>query len=237
MLRILHPIAQPRTRRPSRVGTVEHTEHLDLASLREEYARGGLDVPDLAGDPVTMFRRWLDDAAAAGLHEPNAMVLATVSGDGQPAARMVLLKGLDDAGFVFFTNQASRKGVELAANPRCSLLFPWHPLERQVRVDGTATPLPAPEVAAYFASRPRGAQLGAWASRQSRPVASRAELAASYAAVQERFGDDVPVPEEWGGYVVAPEAVEFWQGRPGRMHDRLVYRRTGPAWWIERLAP
>ena len=211
---------------------------MDLAALRAEYARGGLDVPDLAADPVAMFRRWMDDAVAAGLHEPNAMVVSTVSADGRPSSRMVLLKGLSDDGFVFYTNTASRKGEELAADARCALLFPWHPLERQVRIDGTAQPLGPEAVAAYFATRPRGAQLGAWASHQSRPVRSRAELAAAFARAEERFPGEVPVPDEWGGYVVAPEVVEFWQGRPGRMHDRLVYRRSaGDAWDVERLAP
>ncbi len=210
----------------------------DVASLRREYADRGLAEAHLAPDPVTMFRRWFDDAVAAGLHEPNAMVVATVSAEGRPASRMVLLKGLDDRGFVFFTNVASRKGVELAANPRCSLLFPWHPLERQVRVDGTATPLPRADVEAYFATRPRGARLGAHASHQSRVVSGRDALMAAYAEAEARFGDgDVPVPDEWGGYRVAPEAVEFWQGRPGRMHDRLVYRRADDGWTTERLAP
>ncbi|KQV77780.1 pyridoxine 5'-phosphate oxidase [Nocardioides sp. Root122] len=215
---------------------------MDLSTLREEYARGGLDVPDLAADPTAMFERWLGEAIAAGLHEPNAMVVATATPDGTPSSRMVLLKGFDADGFVFFTNQASRKGEELAANPRCALLFPWHPLERQVRVDGVAEVLDQERVDAYFAVRPRRARLGAWASHQSRPVASRAELAASYAEMEERFGaedsgEEVPVPPEWGGYLVVPEAVEFWQGRPGRMHDRLVYRRDGDGWAIERLAP
>ena len=151
----------------------------------------------------------------------------------------MLLKGLDERGFVFFTNAHSRKGEELAANPRCSLLFPWHVLERQVRVDGTATPLSRTDVAAYFATRPRGSQLGAWASHQSRVVAGRGELDDAYREVEARYPDDVPVPDEWGGYVVTPEAVEFWQGRPGRMHDRLVYRRGGGtgAWEVVRLAP
>lgn len=217
--------------RPSRLPT-------DLTALRAEYARGGLDVTDLADDPLTMFRRWLDDAVAARLHEPNAMVLSTVSAEGQPSSRMVLLKGLSEAGFVFFTNTASRKGRELAAEPRCALLFPWHPLERQVRIDGVASPLPAADVAAYFRTRPRAAQLGAWASHQSRPVASRAELAAALAQTEELFAaGEVPVPEEWGGYAVLPHAVEFWQGRPGRMHDRLVYTREGGGWTVERLAP
>ena len=210
----------------------------DIASLRREYADTGLTEADLAGDPVTMFGRWFDDAAAAGLHEPNAMVVATADAEGRPSARMVLLKGVDQRGFVFYTNSASRKGVELAANPACALLFPWHPIERQVRVDGTAQPLDRAAVANYFARRPRGAQIGAHASHQSRPVADRAELHAAYDAVTARFeGDDLPVPEEWGGYLVVPESVEFWQGRPGRMHDRLVYRRTDEGWTTERLAP
>ena len=215
---------------------------MDLTGLREEYGRGGLDLPDLADDPVTMFESWLAQVLAAGVHEPNAMVVSTVSADGRPSSRMVLLKGVGPAGFVFFTNHESRKGEELAANPRCALLFPWHPLERQVRVEGSAEVLDRAEVEAYFHSRPRGAQIGAWASPQSRPVDSRSALARSYAAAEERFGtdeagDEVPVPPQWGGYRVVPEVVEFWQGRPGRMHDRLVYRRDGEGWSVQRLAP
>ena len=212
---------------------------MDLSGLREEYGLGGLDLPDLADDPIEMFEQWLQQAVAAGVHEPNAMVLATATPDGRPSSRMVLLKDVGPDGFVFYTNHASRKGDELAANPLCALLLPWHPLERQVRVEGTATPLDDTTVETYFHSRPRGAQLGAWASSQSRPVASRAELATSYARVQDRFADDeeVPVPPTWGGYLVAPEVVEFWQGRPSRMHDRLVYRRDGSGWVVERLAP
>ena len=211
---------------------------MDLAGLREEYGRAGLAEADLAPDPVAMFERWMQDSVDAGLHEPNAMVVSTVGADGAPSSRMVLLKGLSEDGFVFYTNTGSRKGVELAANPRCALLFPWHALERQVRVDGVATPVSAEAVAAYFAVRPRGSRLGAHASHQSR-VTTREELAAAYAEAEARYPGDVPVPEEWGGYVVRPEAVEFWQGRPGRMHDRLVYRRGGGpgAWEVVRLAP
>jgi pyridoxamine 5'-phosphate oxidase len=213
---------------------------MDLAALREEYGRAGLDEEDLAPDPIAMFERWMRDAVDAGLHDPNGMVVATADSDGAPSARMVLLKGLSRAGFVFFTNTGSRKGAELAANPRCALLFPWHVLERQVRVDGVALPLPRAEVDAYFATRPRGSQLGAWASHQSQ-VASREELDGAYEEAEIRFPDTVPTPEEWGGYVVRPHAVEFWQGRPGRMHDRLRYRRSAErgtdGWVTERLAP
>ncbi|MCY7396685.1 MAG: pyridoxamine 5'-phosphate oxidase [Nocardioides sp.] len=209
-----------------------------LAAAREDYTRGGLAEEDLAPDPYAMFERWYDDARAAGLHEPNAMVVSTVGADLAPSSRIVLLKGFSGDGFVFFTNLSSRKGGDLADNPRCSLLFPWHPIERQVRVEGTATPLPRPAVADYFAVRPRGSQLGAWASDQSRVVPGREALAASYDEVERRFaGGEVPVPEDWGGYVVAPASVEFWQGRPSRMHDRLLYRRSDTGWTTSRLAP
>jgi pyridoxamine 5'-phosphate oxidase len=207
------------------------------ADRRREYADGGLVESDLAADPFGMFRRWYDDAVAADLYEPNAMVVATVSADGRPSARMVLLKGFSEDGWVFFTNLGSRKGTELQHNPHCHLLFPWHPLERQVRVDGVATELPRSDVEAYFASRPRNSRLGAHASHQSREVSSRAELEDAWAAAGAAYPDDVPVPEEWGGFRVAPEAVEFWQGRPGRLHDRLVYRRAESGWTTSRLAP
>ena len=210
----------------------------DLSEARESYTRGGLVESDLLPDPMDMFARWYEEASAAGVHEPNAMVVATAGAGEVPSSRTVLLKGFSERGFVFFTNTASRKGRELGHNPKAALLFPWHVLERQVRVDGTAAALPREEVERYFASRPRGSQLGAWASRQSEEVASREELEKAYAEVEARFaGRDVPVPPEWCGYVVTPYAVEFWQGRPGRMHDRLVYRREEGAWRTVRLAP
>ncbi len=211
----------------------------ELSQLRQEYVAGGLAEPDLETEPIAMFRRWLRDVVAAGLHEPNAMVVATVSPDGRPSTRLVLLKGLDERGFVFFTNYESRKGAELAANPHCALLFPWQDLERQVRVEGTATPLPEEENAAYFRTRPRASQLGAWASPQSQVVGSRAELERRYDETETRFPDDadVSLPPHWGGYVVAPAVMEFWQGRRGRMHDRLRYRSTADGWVVERLAP
>jgi pyridoxamine 5'-phosphate oxidase len=211
-----------------------------LAALRREYGDQGLDFPDLAPEPIEMFRRWLQDTVEAGLHEPNAMVVTTVSAEGRPSSRMVLLKGLDERGFVFYTNFDSRKGRDIAANAAVSLLFPWHDLQRQVRVEGTATRVSPQESEAYFAVRPRGSQLGAWASPQSQEVASRAELDERYAAVEDRFADagQVPLPPQWGGYRVSPDAVEFWQGRKGRMHDRLVYTRVEETRWsTARLAP
>lgn len=210
----------------------------ELAAARESYTRSGLTEGDLADDPFEQFERWYAEARDAGIVEPNAMVVSTVSADGAPSSRTVLLKGFSTEGFTFFTNTASRKGSDLAHNPRCAVLFPWHPLERQVRIDGLAHELSREDVEAYFSQRPRGSQLGAHASHQSRVVAGREELEAAYERIEAQFdGQPVPVPEEWGGYRVEPEAVEFWQGRPGRMHDRLVYRREGEKWRTERLAP
>lgn len=210
----------------------------ELNDLRREYAAGGLHEEDLEPDPLTMFRRWMQDSLRAGLYEPNAMVVATVDATGTPAQRIVLLKRLDERGFVFFTNYSSRKGEEIAANPRASLLFPWQQLERQVRVEGTVSRLSEAENDAYFATRPRASQLGAWASPQSQVVPDRATLDRRYDEVAERFGEgDIPRPQHWGGFCVEPEVMEFWQGRLGRMHDRLRYRRVAGGWVTERLAP
>lgn len=210
----------------------------ELNDLRREYAAGGLRESDLEPDPLSMFRHWMQDALRAGLYEPNAMVVATVDATGTPAQRIVLLKRIDERGYVFFTNYSSRKGEELAANPRASLLFPWQQLERQVRVEGTVSRLSEAENDAYFATRPRGSQIGAWASPQSQVIPDRTTLDRRYDEVAERFGEgDIPRPQHWGGFCVEPEVVEFWQGRLGRMHDRLRYRRTADGWVTERLAP
>ena len=213
----------------------------DLAALRREYGARGLSESDAPAEPWTLWQDWFDAVVAAGIHEPNAMVVATVDADGAPSARMVLLKRVSpigpDDGFTFFTNTTSRKGAALAHEPRCSLLFPWHPLERQVRVEGEAIPLADDAVAAYFATRPRAARLGAWASPQSQVVSGRAVLDQAYADADARFGDDVPVPPGWGGYRVRPTSFEFWQGRQGRLHDRLRYTRTASSWARDRLAP
>ena len=210
-----------------------------LADLRRGYADRGLSESELAPDPFTQFGNWLADAVAAGLTEPNAMVLATADPGGQPSARTVLLKGLDEHGFVFFTNRGSRKGREVAANPLASLVFPWYDLERQVVVVGDVEPVDPPVTQAYFATRPRGSQLGAWASEQSTVISGRPELQRRLAAVQDRFGTDQPIPPppRWAGFRVRPQTVEFWQGRPSRLHDRLRYRRHEERWLVERLAP
>ena len=214
---------------------------MDLAEMREQYSEVGLGEEDVADDPVDQFRRWFDEWLAAEPYDANAVTLATVDADGWPSARAVLLKGLDERGFVFHTNRRSSKGLDLEASPRAALCFLWHPLERQVRVVGTVQHLPDDESDAYFASRPRGAQIAACASPQSQVIADRAELERLTAETEDRFADDadVPRPAHWGGYLVRPLEVEFWQGRRSRMHDRLRYRRSdsSPAWMIERLAP
>jgi pyridoxamine 5'-phosphate oxidase len=210
----------------------------DLASWRAEYAAHGLDVDDLPADPIVAFVGWLDAAREAGLHEPNAMVVSTTGSDGQPSARLVLLKSVGAAGFTFYTNYGSRKAAELAADDHCALLFPWHALQRQVRVEGRARRVDAAESDAYFAGRPRESQLGAWASEQSAVVSGRHALERSLAEVTRRFeGRAVPRPDFWGGYRVAADVIEFWQGRFGRMHDRLRFTRAEPGWDVDRLAP
>jgi pyridoxamine 5'-phosphate oxidase len=211
---------------------------MDLADLRREYGNPPLRDADLRADPMEQLALWLQEALAAGIAEPNAMALATVGAGGVPACRMVLLRGIELGSAVFFTNLESRKALELAAEPRCALLWWWGPLERQVRLEGRARALPRERSAAYFATRPRASQLAAWASPQSRPLQDRADLEARLAAVAARFGSgDVPLPPTWGGYAVVPAALEFWQGRPARLHDRFRFERAGATWTRRRLAP
>jgi pyridoxamine 5'-phosphate oxidase len=217
----------------------------DLARLRREYESVGLDEATLPPEPMTLFHTWLTDAADAALAEVNAMVVSTVGVDGMPSSRMVLCKAADERGFVFFTNYNSRKVLELAARPQVSLLFPWHQLGRQVRVEGLAARTDPAESAAYFASRPRGAQLSAWASRQSAVTPSRADIEERIVELEAKYaGQDVPCPPHWGGIRVVPDVVEFWQGRADRLHDRLVYRREAGStdgadggWSVVRLQP
>ena len=210
------------------------------AAMRRDYPeREALLETDLAADWTGQFAAWFTAASAYGLPEPNAMIVATASAAGRPSARTVLLKEYDERGFAFFTNYESRKGEQLAANPYASLVFPWFPMHRQVIVCGAVERVPRAETEEYFASRPRGSQLGAWASPQSRVLPGRAAVEGALAAAVERFGDGpVPAPAHWGGFRVVPETVEFWQGRSNRLHDRLRFRRTddGP-WVVERLAP
>ncbi|MDG4859256.1 pyridoxamine 5'-phosphate oxidase [Streptomyces sp. T-3] len=208
--------------------------------MREQYRSQEFDEAALTDDPMAQFARWFKEAADSGLHEPNAMVVATADAEGRPSSRTVLLKGFDEQGFVFYTNYGSRKAREIEANPHVSLLFPWHPIARQVIVTGMAARVGRDETAAYFRTRPHGSQLGAWASNQSSVIAAREELDRSYAELEARYpeGEQVPVPPHWGGFRVVPEAVEFWQGRENRLHDRLRYVALGEGGWkVERLSP
>jgi len=212
---------------------------MSIADLRKEYSLAGLLEKDLARDPFRQFDRWFQEAEAAGIIEPNAMVLATAGRDGRPGARTVLLKGVDGRGFTFFTNYESRKGRDLEGNPVATLVFPWHALERQVTVGGPVAKISREESEAYFHSRPRGSQLGAWVSPQSSIVPGRSVLEQSLKSLEAKYaGQTVPLPPYWGGYRLAPDTVEFWQGRRNRLHDRLRYRReTTGDWIVERLAP
>lgn len=208
-----------------------------LADLRKNYSLGSLDVTDVDPDPIQQFHTWFAQALDAKLPEPNAMTVATVDAAGRPAARILLIKGADERGFVFFTNYESRKGHDLAANPHASLLFHWIELERQVRIDGRVEKTSEQESDAYFASRPLGSRIGAWVSEQSQVIGSRAMLEAREAEIRAKYGENPPRPPHWGGYRLVPDTLEFWQGRPSRLHDRIRYTRAGSGWQIDRLSP
>lgn len=211
---------------------------MDIQGLRREYANHGLDRAELDADPVAQFRLWFKQACDAGILEPNAMVLATVAPDGSPSSRVLLLKAFDARGFTFFTNLRGRKASDLAANPRASMTFPWVDLERQVHIHGKVEPVSADETLAYFKSRPHGSQLGAWASEQSQPIADRSVLERRMEELRKLHPEgQVPLPPHWGGLRLVPETVEFWQGRPSRLHDRFLYARRAGAWEINRLQP
>ena len=210
----------------------------DIASLRKEYKRGDLIESGIPNDPMQLFAEWFMEAGPMGIIEPNAMILSTVSHDGKPSSRAVLLKGIEAGSFVFFTNHESRKAKEIQQNPSVSLLFLWLEAERQIRIEGKAKRISPEESRAYFKTRPRESQLGAWASKQSAIIANREELEARFKEMEERFKDqEIPMPEFWGGYAIVPSSIEFWQGRIGRLHDRIVYEKNGDDWTTYRLNP
>jgi|SRR5215218_4743440 len=210
---------------------------MNVSDVRREYIREGLRRRDLDPDPIAQFLKWLGEAKAAHPDDFTSMVLATADRSGRPSARVVLLKGCDERGFVFFTHYDSRKGRDLAENPRAALVFYWPEFDRQVRVEGTIEKTSREESEAYFQSRPLGARIGAAVSRQSEPIASREELERAVRETAEHFGDTVPCPDSWGGYRVVPDEIEIWQGRENRLHDRFRYRRQPEGWTIDRLSP
>ena len=211
---------------------------MSIGERRREYQRAQLDESTVSPDPIVEFARWMEEAVKAKVDEPEAMTLATATPDGVPSARMVLLRGFDERGFVFFTDYRSQKGLELTGNPWAALVFHWSELERQVRISGPVSPTEREESEAYFSTRPRGSRIGAWASHQSQVIPSRRQLDDRVAELESKYpGEDIPLPPHWGGFRLRPTAVEFWQGRASRLHDRLRYVRDGDGWRIERLSP